>query len=159
MLEEQKLILSNILEKKGFSHDFLLIGDGSGSKVEQPSASFVTILNNNFEVVNQILSYTSIGTNNFAELHPYVLALYYIGCDPTNTNKKIVIISDSEITVQCGNKQYERKANLFLWRSIEHYENIFDIKWIWQPRNSNYYLEKADTESKRFRKIDKGVSS
>lgn len=80
----------------------------------------------------------STGTNNFAELIPYIQALWWIDKTRSGNEKVSVrILSDSEVTVKCGSRIYDRTSNLSLWAAVDHFEATgFLILWEHTPRSS-----------------------
>lgn len=128
--------------------DLLLVGDGSGT-ICKKSCGWACVAwtppNNDVVFHNGA---TSCGTNNFAELFPYVQALWFfeqeLRSKSITKRPRVEIISDSEVTVRCGNKIYARSANGCLWASIEYFERIFDIHWTHIYRNTNKFSKKCD---------------
>jgi ribonuclease HI len=125
--------------------DLLLVGDGSGNTVETPCGWHCSVFDRRAGTARQLFGSASAGTNNFAELSPYVHALWAYqtrrfgnaGAVPTNP-VRVAVVSDSEVTVRCGNRQYERRANGALWAAIEWFErNNYQIRWVHVRRNTN----------------------
>lgn len=133
-------------------YDLFLIGDGSGTTIGNPGGwcclSFADFSWNFFA------GYLNSSTNNFSELIPYIHALWA----HENSHKDLkrintVIISDSELTVKCGNKIYVPTANRVLWAGINYFEEIgYNFNWIWVPRNSNELSALADKVAGGLRK-------
>lgn len=132
-------------------YDLLLVGDGSGT-INQKSCGWACVAwekaTQKVTVHNGVIS---CGTNNFAELFPYVQALWYYNQShkdmlPPAKKFKVQIVSDSEVTVRCGNKQYTRKSNACLWAGIEWFENcgLYEINWTHVYRNTNKFSKKCD---------------
>lgn len=96
---------------------------------------------------------TSHGTNNYAELEPFVHALWLFSSQHPGPRKvQVVCVSDSELTVRCGNRQYARNANLALWASIDHYERLgYSMRFVHVPRNSNPVNKRADALGRSVR--------
>lgn len=130
--------------------DLLLFGDGSGSRAQSPCGWACTSYNRRSGLVTQHFGGASHGTNNYAELSPYLHALWYydvltFGQGQPRTGVRVSIVSDSEITVKCGNKLYARRANGALWASMEWYEkNGYEPTWKWVARNTNTCNAEAD---------------
>jgi ribonuclease HI len=125
--------------------DLLLIGDGSGTIINKP-CGFTCIAYDVHRQQYRICSgCMSNGTNNFAELIPYVHALwcdYYV--QPKNLSgnliqdRRVEIVSDSELTVKQGNKIYTRSANSMLWAAIDSLVVAgYNIHWNHVLRNTN----------------------
>lgn len=145
--------------------DLYLIGDGSGTGAKTPCGWFVTAYDHVYDLVSEHIGGTNGGTNNLAELAPYIHALWWhhtMQEEPPTQNHpcRVVIISDSEVTVRCGKREYGRKANLCLWAAIDWFEqNGYRLSWFWVPRNSNPFSSRADSEAGRLRKLLVGETS
>lgn len=64
----------------------------------------------------------------------------------------MAVISDSEITVRCGNKQYQRRANGCLWAGIEWFEShAYVFQWHHVRRLSNAWNELMDAVAGHMR--------
>jgi ribonuclease HI len=138
-------------------HDLLLLGDGSGSVYQQP-AGWACVAYDRLkpQVIVHAGGFTC-GTNNFAELAPYVQALWHHHQDhgqAPRVSVEVVIVSDSELTVRCGNKQYSRNANGCLWAAIDWFETR-DYKLYWQHvrRASNGWNVWADQAAAHVRAV------
>lgn len=140
--------LASELTLKDF--DLLLVGDGSGTTAKA-SCGWACVgwnkISGDLDFHNGSMS---CGTNNFAELIPYVQALWYFDqffkshAQPGQRGK-IEIVSDSEVTVKCGNGEYTRKGNGCLWGGIEWFEkNGYDIHWTHVYRNTNCFSKRCD---------------
>lgn len=135
--------------------DLYLFGDGSGTTISLPCSHFCTMYNNNSKEVKTFFGGFTSGTNNFAELMPYIHALWvFNSLKKEKTVTSVTIVSDSELTVRCGNGKYTRNANLPLWAAIDWYQkNGFSIYWHHVRRNSNFLMELADKRAGEFRCI------
>lgn len=141
--------LQEIARSLGISdYDLLLIGDGSGNLVNAPAGWFCTLFDSKSEAIVDHFGGVNGGTNNYAELAPYCHALWSYHSqrkDNIGGIVKVAIISDSEVTVRCGNGEYARKANASIWAQIEWFErNHYRLHWVHVPRNSNAFSEFAD---------------
>jgi ribonuclease HI len=132
--------------------DILLLGDGSGSTVATPCGWFVTMFTKGGGETTHFGG-TNGGTNNYAELAPYLHALWRFHVetfgndgDMPSSPVKVVIVSDSEVTVRCGNKEYARRANGCLWAQLAWFErNGYAIYWRHVARNTTSYHARADS--------------
>lgn len=121
------------------AYDLLLTGDGSGTTI-QTACGFACFMyypqNKQYSIQ---LGCFNHGTNNLAELMPYIHALWkdsYINMKWKPRN--VEIVSDSELTVRQGNKVYARNANKTLWAAIDSFcDNGYTIHWNHVLRNSN----------------------
>lgn len=137
-----------------FSTDVLIIADGSGNLVNQHSGWAALLYINKTSKVYQICGGASVGTNQVAELQPFLTALWYAGrlMNGWGAGDRVTCVTDSQVTVCCGNKEYERNANSALWAQLEWYEKHGVLfKWIWVPRNSNPINKWADKQAEQAR--------
>ena len=137
-------------------YDILIVGDGSGTTVDKPGGAACIM----YDYANKTIAwYTSSfnhATNNFSELVPYIHALWAYECiNKQSQNKyrlRVEIVSDSEVSVKCGNKEYTRNANAMLWASIDWFNSHgYALHWNWVPRNSNSVSTAMDELSKKMR--------
>lgn len=131
--------------------DLLLIGDGSGTVFNKACGWACVSWNRLTEDIEMHNGSSSCGTNNFAELIPYVQALWHFDqcfrqLALPGQKAKIEIVSDSEVTVRCGNGIYARKGNACLWSAIEWFERsgIYNIHWNHVHRNTNRFSKRCD---------------
>lgn len=122
-------------------YDLLLIGDGSGTTYSQP-AGWACVAYDVFTAQTTVhVGGLSCGTNNFAELAPFLQALWHDHQDhgqAVNRRVRVTIVSDIEVTVRCGNRQYSRNANACLWAGIAWFEEHgYELTWVHVRRNSN----------------------
>lgn len=140
--------------------DVAIIGDGSGTTPGNSCGWYATAYLKKSRQLLRFWGGVSSGTNNTAELSPYVFALWHLDALarkadpgwPAGRSVRVAVVSDSELTVRCGNREYARKANLALWAAIECYErNGFELHWVHIPRNSNPFSVRADDVAGRVR--------
>lgn len=146
--------------------DVLIVGDGAGSFVHTSCGWYCVSYDRRSKEVVEHFGGANGGTNNYAELEPGVFALWSIrhvlwaNHVKANGNKgdaapqlpRVVIVSDSEVTVKCGNNEYSRRANAPLWASIHWFEDKgYKLRWVHVPRNSNPINTKADQMAKSIR--------
>jgi ribonuclease HI len=121
--------------------DLLLIGDGSGTVYREPAGWACAAYDRRKQQIHVHFGSLSEGTNNLAELAPFVQALWHHHQDHDQTPQlpvSVQIVSDSEVTIRCGSGVYARRANGWYWASIEWFErNGYDLNWKHVPRNSN----------------------
>jgi ribonuclease HI len=137
--------------------NLLLIGDGSGSTGDKP-CGFACIAYD-FTTKQYVVHEGGFnhGTNNFAELMPYIHALwwdhqYYLRGE-LYEERKVEIISDSELIVKQGNKEYLRTGNGALWGAIDELVWLdYRIHWNHVLRNTNEFSTLCDKLSKENRK-------
>jgi ribonuclease HI len=120
------------------NYDLLLIGDGSGTTLDKTCGYSCFVYDPQTNDQRLVYGGSNYGTNNFAELMAYILALtedtYYLRSYP----RRVEILTDSEITCKGINKEYSRSANKILWSFFEHFENLgYAIHANWTPRNEN----------------------
>lgn len=159
ILEQQSLEDLESLAKIYHSPDLLLIGDGSGTTVNNTCG--FSCLAYNVKHKQYVLHYGGFnhGTNNLAELMPYVQALWYdaYNLGGIRLDRKIEIISDSELTVKQGNGEYAVSPvnpNKVLWASIKAFEKDFNytIHWNHVLRASNMFNSLCDKIAGKTRK-------
>lgn len=133
--------------------DFILFGDGSGTTISNASAWCCFIYDVKRGELLKHFGGTRSGTNNLAELMPYILGLWHINGTATTPKPRVAIISDSEVTVRCGTGQYARKANQAIWASIEWFEKQgYKLHWHHVRRNTNELNAACDEAAGRLRK-------
>lgn len=165
---EQVRLLTELAASLGAKpFDLMLVGDGAGSFAHTPCGWFVTAYERASGSVWEHHGGASGGTNNYAELEPFVFSLWAYrhvlwayhtgklpGQGPLSAAPRVFCVSDSEWAVKCGNGDYQRKMNLPLWASIEWFEEKgWQFQWAHVPRNSNPFNEKADRQAKLVRKL------
>lgn len=139
-------------------YDLLLVGDGSGNTADLPCGWYCTEYRRGAGSVVRHRGGCNMGSNNHAELMPYIQALWAFQVRKEKNRwsllpVQVVIVSDSELTVRCGNRQYERKANKHLWAVIDWFElQGYVFRWVHVPRNSNPLNALADQEAGKTRK-------
>jgi ribonuclease HI len=138
-------------------HDLLLVGDGSGEDYRKPAGWCCVAYDRLLKRAIVHAGALTAGTTNFAELVPYWHALWYFDQEHKDNplqNFKVAIVSDSEMTVRCGNQQYKRRANGCLWAGIEWFEKrAYVFRWHHVRRLSNTWNELADTVAGHARSL------
>lgn len=135
--------------------DAFLVGDGSGTTIDTPYAWACFYLDMHSQFNKIFFGCGSTGTNNFAELAPYINVLYYDYYKRKKDVKgrKIEIVTDSEITARCGNKEYSRNCNEILWANLDWLKGQgYEIHWNHIPRNSNPFSLACDQIAGETRK-------
>lgn len=148
-------IFEDIAQNLGVSEfDLMLIGDGSGTTIEKECAAACFSYDRDLYQVRRHYCTFSHGTNNFAELVPYVHALWVLSyLQPAKELRRIVIISDSEVIVRQGQGRYARNSNTCLWAAIKQLEQeSYVITWVHVPRNSNPISTACDRLAKILKK-------
>ncbi len=139
------------------AYDLLLVGDGSGTCVGLPAGWGCIAYDRRERKVVLHTGAVSSGTNNLAELFPYVQALWHHSQGRQQQRASPVraqIVSDSVITVNCGNGLYQRKANGALWASIDWFaQNGYSLSWHHVPRNSSPCSALMDSVAGKARKL------
>jgi ribonuclease HI len=137
--------------------NLLLIGDGSGNTADKP-CGFACIAYD-FQSKQYVLHEGGFnhGTNNFSELIPYIHALWwdhkYFLKDELYEERKVEIVSDSELIVKQGNKTYLRTSNRALWAAIDEFVWMdYTIHWNHVLRNTNEFNTLCDSLAKENRK-------
>ena len=137
------------------SYDLLLIGDGSGTLFNKPCGWCCFLYDFVKDTLTQIAGGATIGTNNYSELVPYINALWYdLYQGPKTFPRNVEIVSDSELTVRAGNREYSRSYAEILWASIDKAEALgYNLHWNHIHRNTNEISTECDRIAKELRKI------
>ena len=153
MIEKRDFVdLATKLDEPIGSYDYVAVADGSGTTLGQPCGSFLTFLKKDSQEPVWLMTTASSGTNNYAELYPFLNFLWWLeSCKVERA--KLLFVSDSEVTVRCAMGLYSRKANLGLWAMYDFYAKRFEIVWKHVLRNSNPINEECDERAKCARKL------
>ena len=158
-----KILISEM--KNHFSkdkYDLILVGDGSGTTHGKPCGWFVSSYDCLEDRVVFHSGSRSDGTSNIAELLPYIQALesYHARNTARKASTRVLIISDSELTVGHGSRQYSRNTNLALWSSMDWFEsNGYSLTWRHTPRNKFLPTTLADLMARSLRQSIEVVHS
>jgi len=138
-------------------YDLLLVADGSGNFSYTPCGWYCCSYFKPTGKVTEHIGGASGGTNNYAELMPFIHALWAFDSAWTKLNKpasfEVACVSDSEVTVRIGNGQYAAKANTPLWAAIDGFRRLgYALRWHHVPRNSNPINARADHVAGKVRK-------
>jgi ribonuclease HI len=152
------------MDVQQFGHfDVLLIADGSGTSIGKPCGWTCFLFQKGQQEPIELTGGYSSGTNNFAELIPFVHGLWHFHGTRRGNSKKVtraILVSDSEVTVRCANGEYARNANLPIWAAIDWFsENGYRLHWRHIPRNSVEVHAKADASSKQIRHVFESMST
>lgn len=143
--------------------DYLVVADGSGNTCRTPCGWFARVWNLRTGRSADCYGGGSQGTNNVAELSPFLQSLYVIeswrpGWRGSADTTVVGCVSDSEMTVRCGQGRYSRAANGHLWAALQYFEdNGYELRWAHVPRNSNVFSALADRMAGRVRGLISGV--
>lgn len=146
---------SDLLSYLNLPDDFSLIvvADGSGTTWKKSCGS--QIYCRHINGTEELQCSFSNGTNNFAEMIPFVYTLSYFGLDsPFLFLGKVLFVSDSQLTVKQGTKEFTRE-NQPLWGTIEKFEQFTQIIWKWVPRNVLELSKLCDKGAKEANKLYK----
>jgi hypothetical protein len=147
----------------------LLVGDGSGSVYAEPAGWCCTAYD---AVRHQVYVHAGAvtgGSTNFAELMPYLQALYFHHSQEAKARKEdkqrpliehiVCVVSDSEVTVRCGQGRYLRRANGFLWEAVGWFErNGYTLSWHHARRGSNEWNAFAEGVGEEARRLMAGFT-
>jgi ribonuclease HI len=136
--------------------DLLLVADGSGNLADQPAGWACLAYDRRARSVVLHAGAGTCGTNNYAELMPFVQALWHH--DTTHPAPRpytaTVLVSDSELTVRCGLGIYTPKANGCLWAAMNWFgHHGYDLHYHHVPRNSNAYHALMDRLAGQARQL------
>lgn len=140
-----KLRLSEIHTLKGLLEDFkiskwdyVLIGDGSGSKWDYEGAWGCWM----FERAKRDKPQPFFGSSNVAtvsvcEMMAYVMPLLWLKANRKIRPADVHIFTDSEYLVNVGSCRGARKANAELWHMFDQYTRVgLKLHWHWIPRDT-----------------------
>lgn len=144
--------LKILAEQMGGGFGLVLVADGSGSSLGEP-CGWCCLSYSPGGALKTLLGGGSCGTNNLAELEPFVQGLYEYhagGGDPC----RVLLVSDSEVTVRCGMRRYARRANGHLWAAVDYFESEgFSLEWRHVKRNSNPASSACDAAAGGARRL------
>lgn len=117
----------------------IIYTDGSCLKNPNgPGGWCAIILDDVFELI--ISGSDKSTTNNKMELKAVIEALKYI-----EKGEECVVYSDSQLTINCASRKWNRKANLDLWKEYETISEGKSVNFEWvKAHNGDYYNEKVD---------------
>lgn len=130
-------------------YDLMLVGDGSGTRAGEAAGWACLAHYRPSGSVRVFTGSVSSGTNNYAELAPYLHALWVFDSAARKAGNRgpfrVLVVSDSELTVRCGDGSYRRQANLSLWAALDYFvASGYVLTWRHVPRNSNPVSKEAD---------------
>lgn len=135
--------LMKFLEHSGIGQndwDVLLIADGSGSGWDSPTGWAVVVIDRLTGIRKVLYGGQNRGTINAAEVHPFLWGIrYYHNVVRKDKDREIVVccLSDSEITVKCGQGVYKAKTNIDLWQALKYWESRgYIFRWQHVPRET-----------------------
>jgi ribonuclease HI len=135
--------------------DIMIVSDGAGN-LKDTSCGWVSfVFNRPLGTITRHVGATSAGTNNYAELAPFLHAFWHINAGLSGpASFKIVCVTDSELTVKQGIGQYARNANAAQWAAVDWYtRNGYRLDWQWVARNSNPINAACDAGAKDARRL------
>ena len=114
--------------------DCVLVGDGSGTRWEFPvgwAVGLVDMITGHRRILTGAMN---AGTINAVELFCYLWALRYhydyLYKKELPRIMEVHIISDSELTVSCGQGSYVRKSNKDLWALVDFWKvQGYNLHW------------------------------
>ena len=134
-------------------YDIILIGDGSGVNTE--GAWAVLVLDNIAKESRVLFGGVSKSTINVMELDGYIHALQEL--DKRGYTKKarprVLIVSDSLVTVKCGNGEYVPRTNLAFWASLAEFKKTMHIDFKHINRDSLSENKLCDEIAGNVRKL------
>lgn len=128
-----------------------IVADGSATVAHKPGGWAAATWNG--DDVETLSGFESHCTNNRAELQGFVHALWYWDkVFPWREANRVLCVSDSEVTVKAGRKEYSREGQGAAWAAVESYERRgVNFQWVWVPRNSNPIHAWCDRTSREAR--------
>lgn len=151
---------AELLAHFGIAAEYVIVCDGSGTNSKSPCGHYAALYSVRTGKVLECHGGASQGTSNYAELAPFVHALWLLeNLHPAREDeakpRRVLCVTDSEITAFGGSGRYARKANLALWASIDWFvpENGYVLVWRHVPRNSNSINKRADKVAGEVRRL------
>jgi ribonuclease HI len=136
---------------RGPEYDHVIVADGSGTKATTPCGYYAALHSWKSDEVREFVGAVSHGTNNRAELSPVLEALAWLDLNGV-AGRRVLCVSDSEITVKGAKREYGRNANQHLWAALDYFERVgFKMSFRWVPRNSHEIHRRADARSRAGR--------
>jgi len=87
-------------------------------------------------------------TNNRMELTAVIEALKYL--KENFDVSTCVVKTDSQLTMNCGQKKWKRNKNIDLWEIFDKLNSSIHIQWEWvKAHNGNHYNELVDKSAKK----------
>ena len=141
-------------------YDLLLVGDGSGTVYAEPAGWSCLAYDRIKDSIVLHAGAVTAGTNNFAELAPYCHALWFHNQEhPLGGPFRAHVVSDSELTVKCGDRRYTRRANGSLWAAIEWFEDHgYRLRWHHVARATCPWNRLSDEVAGRARRAIAGIN-
>ena len=146
------------LNKKPDNYDAIILCDGSGTIYEKSSGwAAYLFLTTTPSVLKIMKGGMNCGTNNLAEMMPIFQSLWYLRNLNSNQKYRILVLSDSEWMIKCGNGEYAINtdgANQMIWSAIKSIENywFYKIEWFHVSRNSTKYHKLCHDTANSIRK-------
>ena len=107
--------------------DLILIGDGSGVGWDKSSGWAVCMIDRLGGYRKFFHGFVSAGTVNWAEAvcftHPLRYDFFQVNKGKLKSERKVLIFSDSQVTVHTGNGLYPKDANGDVWAQIEFFRS------------------------------------
>lgn len=154
-----KYVLEDLVGPTFGQYDLVLVGDGSGTIATKPCGWACFAFEKAEDVVVRHFGGTNGGTNNYAELSPYLHAMWSYHTRRSPSSARVFVVSDSELTVKCASGENARNANLSLWASYDWFTHKagYSVMWKHVPRNSNVLSQAADDKAGEVRRALNGL--
>jgi len=151
------LVLEDLLLAAGRPPwDLLLIGDGSGTDIDHPAGWAVVSIERQTGSRHVQLGSYSNATVNYVEADCYLHALRYdlyrrMG-GKLKVQRRVVIFSDSQVTVNTGNGLYRQSYHPELWCMYDFFRKIgYQITFYSIPRETHPLHQIMDKLSRSCR--------
>lgn len=131
--------------------DYIVICDGSGTRKDVPCGWSGLIFSLWDMEREEFYGGCSGGTNNYAELEPFVYALNRIMNETSALSlPRLLFITDSEVVVRKGIGTYQINKDEILWKCFDGKPNVV---WRHTPRNIVPAQILCDTISRELRLV------
>jgi len=147
---------------QGPAWDLLLLGDGSGQGWDKPAGWAVVGIDRLSQSRFALMGGCSRGTVNWAESDCYLRGLAYdfhhLHGGKLLQHRRVLIVSDSQFTVNVGNGEARSRANSEVWAGFQHlHDEGYRLTWRWNPRNNNPLAVELDICSRQGDVMESGV--
>jgi ribonuclease HI len=142
-------------------YDHIIVADGSGTTADTPCGWSALVHDVRSGNCFRLDGGSGRGSNNFAELAPFVHALWGLHERLSRDgppSARVLCLTDSQVTARCGSGQYGRNANLALWAALDWVtRNGIVLTWRWLPRNRTEAMRRNDARGRQVRLLLEGL--
>jgi len=130
-------------------YDYVIVCDGSG--INKECAWAAILLTPGKELFKFFRGGVSQSTINVAEAIGFLHVLSWL--EREGKTGRVLLLSDSLITVRCGSGEFVPRANKWLWNAFQHFQEVFQLHFLLIPRCSFKMAVMVDEEAGRLRRL------